>query len=75
MMNPAKLLTMKKEWEAFERRHPKFVQFIMLLVRSGMGAGAVIDISVTLPDGTALQSNMRVSEEDVAFFNNIKDIM
>ena len=47
----------------------------MLLMRSGMGAGAVIDISVTLPDGTALQSNMRVSEEDVAFFNNIKDVM
>ena len=40
-------------------------------MRSGVGEGSVIDITVTLPDGRTLQSNMRVTAEDVEL---IKDL-
>ncbi len=75
MMNPAKLLTLKKDWDGFASRHPRFVQFIMALMRSGMGPGAVIDISVTLPDGNTMQSNIKLAQEDVEFFGKLKDLM
>ncbi len=75
MMNPAKLLTLKKDWDGFSARHPRFVQFIMALMHSGLGPGAVIDVTVTLPDGTSMQSNMKLAQEDVEFFNTIKNMM
>lgn len=75
MMNPAKLLTIKKDWDGFSARHPRFVQFIMVLMRSGIGPGAVIDVTVTLPDGNNMQSNIKLTQEDVEFFGKIKDMM
>lgn len=71
MMNPAKLLTFKKDWEAFASRHPRFVQFIMTIAQNGMGVDSVIDVTVTLPDGRTYQSNMRLTQEDVDFIKGI----
>lgn len=70
-MNPAMLFTMKKKFEDFQQRHPKFAMFIQDVMKSGVGEGSVIDISITLPDGRTLQSNMRVTAEDVEL---IKDL-
>ena len=70
-MNPAMLFTLKKKFEDFQSRHPKFAMFGQDLMRSGVGEGSVIDITVTLPDGRTLQSNMRVTAEDVEL---IKDL-
>lgn len=75
MINPAKLLTMKKDWEAFSQRHPKFVQFFMTLMQNGVGVGSVIDVTVTLPDGKSYQSNMRLTQEDVDFVKNIGNML
>lgn len=75
MMNPAKLLTFKKDWEAFAERHPRFVQFIMTIAKNGMGEGSVIDVTVTLPDGRTYQSNMRLTQEDVDFVKGIGNMM
>ena len=54
-MNPAMLFTLKKKFEDFQARHPKFAMFGQDLMRSGVGEGSVIDITVTLPDGRTLQ--------------------
>lgn len=71
MINPAALLQFRKSWGAFEQRHPKFVMFIKAVFQNGVGEGSVIDIKVTLPDGRELESNMKITAEDVEF---IKDI-
>ena len=65
------LFTLKKKFDDFQARHPKFAMFIQDLMRSGVGEGSVIDISVTLPDGQILRSNMKVTAEDVEL---IKDL-
>ena len=70
-MNPAMLFTMKKKFEDFQQRHPKFAMFIQDVMKSGVGEGSVIDISITLPDGQILRSNMKVTAEDVEL---IKDL-
>lgn len=75
MMNPAKLLSLKKDWEAFAQRHPRFVQFILAVAQNGMGEGSVIDVTVTLPDGKTYQSNMRLTQEDVEFVKGIGSMM
>ena len=70
-MNPAMLFTLKKKIEEFQGRHPKFAMFIQDLMKSGVGEGSIIDVSVTLPNGQVLKSNMKVSAEDVEL---IKDL-
>ena len=70
-MNPAMLFTMKKKYEDFQQRQPKFAMFIQDVMKSGVGEGSVIDISITLPDGQILRSNMKVTAEDVEL---IKDL-
>lgn len=71
MMNPAKLLTFKKDWEAFAGRHPRFVQFLMTVMQNGVGEESIIDVTVTLPDGRTYQSNMKITSEDVDFIKGI----
>ncbi|MBQ6638489.1 MAG: hypothetical protein IJH82_07515 [Lachnospiraceae bacterium] len=71
MMNPAALLTLKKKWEEFQERHPKFAMFLINVAGQGMETGSVIDITITMPDGKIYQSNMRVSEEDIELFKSL----
>ena len=74
MINPASLLSFRKDWGEFEKRHPKFVLFLKAAFQSGIGEGSVIDISVTLPDGRKLESNMKISAEDVEFLKKMGDL-
>lgn len=74
MMNPAKLLQLKSEWGKFEARHPKFVLFFGAIMKSGISEGSVIDIKVTFPDGKELESNMKVSAEDVEFLKKVGEM-
>ncbi len=67
-MNPAALLTLKKKWEEFQGRHPKFATFLVSVAGQWMENGSIIDITITMPDGKVYQSNMRVSEEDIELF-------
>ncbi len=71
MVNPAALLTMKKKWEEFSARHPKFVSFISVLKTHGVAIGSVIDIKVTLPNGETFQSNLKLTEEDVEMIRSL----
>lgn len=75
MFNPAKLLSLKGDWDGFSARHPRFIQFVMAVMQKGAGAGSVIDVTITLPDGSTMQSNIKLTEEDVAFFGKIAGMM
>ncbi len=74
MFNPAKILQFRKDWGEFEKRHPKFVLFIGAIMKNGIGEGSVIDIKITLPDGRELESNLKVSAEDVEFLKNVGEL-
>lgn len=71
MFNPAALLSFRQKWGEFEQRHPKFVMFIGALMKSGVPEGSIIDIKITMADGQVLESNLKVSPEDVEFLKAI----
>ena len=71
MINPAVLLGLKKKWEDFQGRHPRFAMFLVDVAGKGIETGSIIDITITMPDGKTYQSNMRVSEEDMELFRDI----
>ena len=43
-------------------------------MKNGVGEGSVIDIKITLPDGRELESNLKVSAEDVEFLKNVGEL-
>ncbi len=59
------LLSLKKKYDEFSERHPKFVQFLHTVIGQGVGEDCIIDVTVTFPDGKTYQSNMKVTPEDV----------
>ena len=70
-MNPAMLLTLKKKWEEFGERHPKFAAFLHDVAGQGITEGSIIDITVTMPDGKKYQSNMKVTQEDLELIKGL----
>ncbi|MBR6094500.1 MAG: hypothetical protein IKP92_05720 [Lachnospiraceae bacterium] len=70
-MNPTMLLSLKKKWEEFSVRHPKFVQFLQTVIAQGVGEDCIIDVTVTFPDGKSYQSNMKVTAEDVELIRGL----
>lgn len=71
MFNPASILQFRKDWGEFEQRHPKFVTFLGTMFKTGLSEGSIVEISVTLPDGKKVESNMKISAEDLEFMRNI----
>lgn len=71
MVNPATLLTFKKKWEEFSQRHSGFSQFIQAAASGGLGEGNILDVKITMPDGRTLQSNMKITAEDVEMIKSL----
>lgn len=71
MVNPATLLTLKKRWEEFSARHPKFVAFLGAMKNRGMAEGSVIDMKITMPDGEVFQSNIKLTAEDIELIKGL----
>lgn len=75
MRNPAKLLHLKREWEGFCERHPKFLRYLGYLSDHYLSEGAVMDITVTDAAGKSIHGNARLSAEDVAFLQEIRSAL
>ncbi|MBP5528871.1 MAG: hypothetical protein J6X80_02370 [Lachnospiraceae bacterium] len=71
MVNPAALLTLKKKWDEFSSRHPKFVSFLGALKNQGIAEGSVIDMKVTMPNGEVFQSNIKLTPEDIELIRGL----
>ena len=67
MKNPAKLLQLKRQYEAFYARHPKFMRYLAYIIDSCMEEGTVMDVTVTAADGKS-----RLTAEDVAFLQEVR---
>ncbi|WP_294836052.1 hypothetical protein [uncultured Eubacterium sp.] len=64
--NPMALLQIKEKAEGFNSRHPKLAMFFKD-AGSRIDTGAVLELSVTTPDGNKIRTNFRVCEEDKEF--------
>ena len=64
-LNPKALLKMKERLGIFRQEHPKIQPFFHQLREEGLPAGSVLELKVTLPDGSERVANIRLTENDL----------
>lgn len=74
MINPKRLMEMKRIKDQFEQRHPKFSMFLQDASKEGIQEGSIIEINITRPDGRQMCSNIRVAREDLDVFDTLKEL-
>ena len=75
MKNPAKILQLKKQYETFVERHPKFLRYLAYITDHYMEEGTVLDVTVTDTQGRSLHGNAKLSAEDVAFLQEVRRVL
>ena len=72
MRNPAKLYQLKKQFEAFTARHPKFMRYLAYITDNYIAEDTVMDVTVTNAEGKSLHGNAKLTAEDVAFLREVR---
>lgn len=72
-MNPLQLMQLKKYWDEFTSRHPKFPMFLTAVMQNGIKEGTIIEIQIKNPDGKEFASNMKIAKEDMELFQKLKE--
>ena len=75
MKNPAQLLRLKKQWDGFTARHPKLIRYLVSVSDHSLVDGALLDLTVTDPEGNPLHANARLTAEDVAFLQALRSVL
>ncbi len=71
-INPMQLLKMKGLWDQFTGRHPKFPAFLKAMSQGAITEGSVFEITVTTPEGRKISSNLKITNEDMQLFEELK---
>ena len=74
MMNPTMLFKMKGMWDRFTASHPKFPLFLKAVQKKGIQEGTILAMSVTTPSGAKIETNLKLTAEDMALFEEIKKL-
>ena len=64
-MNPMLLMQLQQRFNIFSQEHPKVLPFFNAIGSNAMQEGTIIDIKVTTPDGKTLESNIKVTANDI----------
>ena len=64
----------KQVWDSFTANHPKLPLFINAVNQKGIGEGTIIDVRLTYPNGEKLESNLKLSAEDLQLLASLKDL-
>ncbi len=75
MRNPAKLLQLKKQYEAFIERHPKFMRYMAYITDHYIEEGAIMDVTVTDAQGKSIHGNAKLCAEDVVFLQEVRRML
>lgn len=73
-MNPMALLKIKEMADGFNSRHPKLALFFRN-VGSKIDTGAVLELSVTTPNGEKIRTNFKVTDEDKELLQAISSLV
>ena len=75
MRNPAKFLQLKKQYEAFVGRHPKFMRYMAYITDNCIAEGSIKDVTVTDAEGKSIHGNAKLCAEDVAFLQEVRRML
>lgn len=73
-MNPMKLLQLKNAWDQFTDRHPKFPAFLKAMSKGAITEGSILEITVTTAEGKVINTNLKVTAEDMALVEELKNL-
>ncbi len=74
MINPKTLLRIAELQREFSGRHPKVTAFLSAVTSRGIPEGTVLELTVTKPGEAPVTANMRVSAEDIALIEELKNL-
>ena len=72
--NPAAIFQIMNIWNKFKQNHPKFPKFMTAVYQNGIKEGSIIEINVTTADGQSLNSNLKISAEDMELIEQLKNL-
>ena len=64
-INPMNLLKLKDRLRLFNTQHPKFTAFLKAVDQQVLEPGAILAVTVTGVDGKKLETNIRLTEDDI----------
>lgn len=73
-LNPMAILGLKSDFDRFQNNHPKFIQFVKALTRTGIQEGTVMECKVITADGQEFQTNIRITADDLELIEKLKNL-
>ena len=73
-ISPVTILKLMNEKKQFEKRHPRVVSFVNQHLLSPLPEGTVLEISITRPGSAPVTTNMKITAEDQALFEELKEL-
>lgn len=61
-------------WMKFCKNHPKFPQFIKAVQTNAFVVDTIIDIKITYPDGKTVDTNLKLTEDDLKAMEELKKL-
>lgn len=73
-LNPMAILGLKNDFDRFQNNHPKFIQFVKALTRTGIQEGTVMECKVVTADGQEFQTNIKLTSDDLELIEKLKNL-
>ena len=73
-MNPQTMMQVMAAVNVFRNNHPKFFTFLNHVLKPGIPADTIIEITVTKPGEEPITTNIKVQQSDLDLFENLKNL-
>ena len=73
-MNPMMIMQLQQRMQTFQQDHPKVMPFMMAVKDNALQEGTVIAMKVTTPDGKSLESNIKLTANDIETIRMMSDM-
>lgn len=74
MINPLDFFKVKAGLGKFSANHPKFFPFMKAVAEAGAREGTIVEMKVTTPEGKELETNLRLTDEDIELIRMLREI-
>ena len=74
MINPFDFFKVKAGLGKLGEEHPKLFPFMKAVSAAGAREGTIVEMKVTTPEGQVLESNLKLTANDIELFRMIREI-
>ena len=73
-INPMAIMELQQKFNVFKEEHPRVLPFFNALKDHTPEVGSVFDMKITNPDGTEMQCNIKITENDLELFRALMNM-